>query len=57
MMSVKYAYDSFQKYKLKYMSIDGEGGMDHPMGRGSAHDGRSLMANQDEHDDVVQVDL
>jgi hypothetical protein len=55
-MSVKYAYDSFQKYKQKYMSSDGESGTD-PMGRGSAHDGRSLMANQDEHDDVVQVDL
>ncbi len=54
-MCLKYSYDSWQKYKRRYASDDQQ--VDVPMGRGSAHDGRSLMANQDETDEVVQVDL
>ena len=57
-MCLKYSYDSWVKYNRRYGSSGSEGQVDMPMGRGSAHDGRSLMANQDEHDDgVVQVDL
>lgn len=58
-LTVAFSYDSFQKYKRRYMSSDGDGcALEAPMGKGSAHDGRSLISNQDEVDDeVVQVDL
>lgn len=56
-MCLKYSYDSWVKYKRRYASDDSGHAVDMPMGRGSAHDGRSLMANQDESDEVVQVDL
>lgn len=56
LLTVKYAYDSCQKHKARYMTAD-ESGMESAIGKGSSHDGRSLIANQDEVDDVVQVDL
>ena len=55
-LTVKYSYDSFQKYKLLHNTSDGSM-TEIARDESSLHVGRSLIANQDDTDDIVQVDL
>lgn len=57
--ALKVSYDSYKKHRAMYDGGIDEDGLarEQPLGHGSAHDGRSLIRNDEESDNRDHVEI